>query len=206
MKEELGKEGIEEGDEETVSEARNSTDDFLRILGPIKLTAENSAIHYNESPYTYVMNNPMNYIDPLGLDSLPPATVVGYKPSPGSPWVGPLLIGLGQPLTFLKPVGALGSQPGSSIASWALSKALPMRSALLKRTTTKVVAKVVGKQIAKKVGTAVVGRFFGRLVPYVGWALFAHDLWDNRVLIKGVINEVHQENEANKDDLLWHVH
>jgi hypothetical protein len=32
--EELCKESIQEDDEETISEARNSTEDFLRILGP----------------------------------------------------------------------------------------------------------------------------------------------------------------------------
>lgn len=43
--------------------------------------AEKSLIHYNESPYVYVTNNPMNFIDPFGLDSLPPFTKVGYKNS-----------------------------------------------------------------------------------------------------------------------------
>ena len=43
------------------------------------VTAEKSPIHYNESPYVYVTNNPMNFIDPFGLDSLPPFTKVGYK-------------------------------------------------------------------------------------------------------------------------------
>jgi RHS repeat-associated protein len=207
LKEEVGKEGVEDDDEETILGARKGTDDLLRILGPINLTAENSAVHYNESPYAYVLNNPLKYIDPLGLDSAPLPTFTFTYQKPSIPlWVGPALIGLGQPINFLKPVGMLGSQPGSSIASWTLEKVLPMRSALLKQTTRKVAAKIVGKQIAKRVGTAVVGRFLGRLVPYAGWALFAHDLWDNREIIKGVVNEVNKENEENKDNLLWHVH
>ena len=100
------------------------------------------------------------------------------NPSGFSPW-GPGMIVLGQPLDFLKPVGALGSKPGSSIASWTLSKAITYRSPLLKKTTQKVAAKVVGKQAAKKVGTAVVGRALGRFVPFAGWGLTAFDVYDN---------------------------
>jgi RHS repeat-associated protein len=95
-----------------------------------------------------------------------------------SPW-GPILIGLGQPLNFLKPYGYAGSKPGSSIASWTLSKTITYRSPLLKQTTRKVAAKIIGKQAAKKVGTAVVGRALGRLVPYVGWGLLANDIYQN---------------------------
>jgi hypothetical protein len=144
-------------------------------LGPINLTAENSAIHYSESPYAYVMNNPLNYIDPLGLDSakpLAPVTVTGYKKSESPPWwLGPALVGLGQPIKYLKPVGFLGSKVGSSVASYTLSKSIPL-------TFTKVVGKKVGTQIAKRVGTNVIGRLLGRLVPYVGVALTIKDATD----------------------------
>ena len=34
------------------------------------ITAENSAIHYNKSLYAYVGNNPMNFVDPFGLDTI----------------------------------------------------------------------------------------------------------------------------------------
>jgi len=86
----------------------------------------------------------------------------------------------------------LGSQSGSSIASWSLSKAFPYTSPLLKRTTRKIAAKVLGRQIAKKVGTAVVGRFLGRMVPYAGWALFAKDAYGYREEIKSYIQSMQE--------------
>ncbi len=78
--------------------------------------------------------------------------------------VGPSLILLGQPIRALKPIGALGSKPGSSIASYTLSKAFPQRF-------TNVFGKKIGTQIAKKVGTNTIGRALGRFVPYVGWGI-----------------------------------
>jgi RHS repeat-associated protein len=200
LKEELGNEGLEDNDEESISGVRKEIDSYLQILGPINLTAENSAIHYSESPYAYVMNNPMNYIDPLGLDTatLPTFVKLGQKSSTPL-WLGPLLIGLGQRITALKPVGALGSQKGSSIASKTLAKVIP-------QTFTKVIGKKLGTKIAMKVGTNVIGRFLGRLVPYVGWALAAKDAWDYRKEIGAFIKSMREENEAHKDDPLWHVH
>ena len=77
-------------------------------------------------------------------------------------FVGPSLIFLGQPIRALKPIGALGSKPGSSIASYTLSKAFPQRF-------TNVFGKKIGTKIAKKVGTNTIGRAIGRFVPYLGW-------------------------------------
>ena len=73
-------------------------------------------------------------------------------------FIGPVLIALGQPIRTLKPVGALGSKVGSSIASKYLSKALPQK---------------MGVRI---LGTKVLGRALGRFVPYVGWGLTIYDL------------------------------
>lgn len=51
------------------------------------MTSENSAVHYNLSPYVYVLNNPMNFIDPYGLDTLPTFTRTAQKNnSPLNDW------------------------------------------------------------------------------------------------------------------------
>jgi len=83
--------------------------------------------------------------------------------------IGPSLILLGQPMKALKPVGALGSKPGSSLASYTLSKTFPQKF-------TKVLGKKTGTKIATSVGTNVIGRAVGRFVPYAGWAITAWDV------------------------------
>ena len=69
----------------------------------------------------------------------------------------------------------MGSSKGSSIASWTLSKVIPIKSTVFKKTTEKILTKVVGKQIAKKTASKVVGRVLGRLFPGAGWLLLAYD-------------------------------
>lgn len=83
--------------------------------------------------------------------------------------VGPSLILLGQPIKALKPVGALGSKPGSSIASYSLSKVLPARF-------TSIFGKNIGTKVATQLGTNTLGRALGRGVPYVGWMWTAWDV------------------------------
>lgn len=52
---------------------RRESSEIFNLLGPInRITAENSATHYNESLFAYVGNIPLNFIDPLGLNSSKP--------------------------------------------------------------------------------------------------------------------------------------
>lgn len=103
-----------------------------------------------------------------------------------------------------------GSQPGSLIASWALSKVFPQETPTPKKITKKILSKALGKKIGKKIaykiiGTTTVGRIAGRFVSALGWGLLARDAWVNRDTIAEFIEEVKETNETNKSNLLWHV-
>ena len=101
------------------------------------LNGENSAIHYNMSPYAYVINNPMNYIDPMGLDTskpILPAVTVTCTPKSKDPlnswltrgiawgagiastplpknWFGPVLPNSSKVTTLFSYLGDKGKKP-----------------------------------------------------------------------------------------------
>lgn len=141
------------------------------------IDAESSAVHYNESPYAYVLNNPLKYMDLFGLDTvwkpLPPVTVTAKTKSTNSSfpphWLGPSMIVAGQPWLskrFVTP----GSSPGTSLASKVLNKAIPLNSPV------RLPAPIVNKSGARIVYTKSVGKFLGRWVPWVGWGLTIYDI------------------------------
>ncbi len=196
---------------EAESAAGGSDDEMgLRHLSkyfrPKVLTADNSPIHYGMSPYAYVLNNPLKYVDLHGLDTSKPIVLNLVEVKANVPWKaasGLTLIYLGWPRYDLKPIGALGSRPGSSIASEWLSKKLPQTVPALKKVPRKVLRTVGMKTASKKVGTAVVGRALGRLVPYVGWSLLASDIWDNREFLDGLAEGIRDEREKMKETVKY---
>jgi RHS repeat-associated protein len=199
---------METGNEVEYGEDETGLHYFSKYFRPKLLTADNSPIHYATSSYAYVLNNPLKYVDLHGLDTskpimLKPVEVTGKVNVPWKAATGLTLIYLGWPRYDLKRVGALGSRPGSSIASAWLSKKLPQTVPALKKVPRKILRKAGMKAASKKVGTAVAGRFLGRLVPYVGWALFASDIWDNRETLDGMAQGIREEREVIKETVKY---
>jgi hypothetical protein len=76
-----------------------------------------------------------------------------------------------------------------------------------RETLTNVMEKKAARRVVNRVfGSAVAGRVLGRVVPWVGAGITAYDLYDNREMRGEFITEMQKVNEANKNDLLWHVH
>ncbi len=189
--------------------------------------------YYSISPYAYVMNNPMKYLDPTGMNSwttsdpgeierVLSALKSGKKVDSkefGDQWVhvekvseddyaifddetsdfiidgqswtdfkgygaqnmkqasflrdywlhlaGPSAIALGQPISFLKPIGAFGSKRGSSILSYTLSKVITYN---IGKSGSDFALALTGAR------TTNLGRLIGRTVPIVGWVMTAIDL------------------------------
>lgn len=65
----------------------------------------------------------------------------------------------------------------------------------IKKGTRKALRKVGLKDVARRAGTPIVGRMTGRLIPYVGWALLAWDLWDNGEFINETAQGLREQRE-----------
>jgi hypothetical protein len=144
--------------------------------------------------YAYAGNDPVNAIDPLGLDpksneeddeaALPVIDVAAQQPKPKEPtrwsqclatcaaeqlgiqsFFGAGAIGAGLPI-LEKPTVLGRSSAGTSLASKFLSKALPHR------LPRRVPAPTWNNPWAQSV---VVGRIAGRWVPVIGWGVLGYD-------------------------------
>lgn len=172
LKEEFGDETMDE-----LSEIRKLSNKYYQFFGPKSITSETSAVHYNSSPYTYVLNNPLKYIDLFGLDTLPGAhlpnvTVTAKKG--GIPWwVGPLMVAAGQPVVPKRFVMG-NATTHTSVASNVLNKAIPIKSPV---RLPSLVIKNSGSM--RVVYTKSVGKFLGRWIPIAGWVILAVDFTEH---------------------------
>lgn len=191
-KQELINEGYED-DGYDISEGRKNVG--LLFFNPINpITAENSAVHYNMSPYAYVLNNPMKYTDPFGLDTawkvLPTVTVTGVIKHT----IGPVLILASQPYIpksspFIRDLFGhafeKGANRNTSLAS-VTSRVIVKKAG--EKGGEKLLAKAVGKKAAQKFFMRAGGVIGRRLIPGAGWALLIKDIWDNRDFLKSTIS------------------
>ena len=130
--------------------------------------------------YAYVDGNPLSFSDLLGFapsfGQCLGSCVTGQF---GLTAIGIGAVASGVPISALKPTGALGSAPGTSLASAVLSRAIPARLPFSIRTPT------LSNPAAR---TAVLGRALGRYVPVVGVGILAYDATTIALCVNDCLN------------------
>jgi len=198
LSEEFDAEG-QSPDEGSMADARATLYESFGIVGPKSLTGENSAVHYNMSPYAYVMDNPVNYIDPTGLDSANPINITpivitgtgSAKSDIGLPdWLFSTGAGLTVASLDLIPKNSwlikyvfgkaftAGKHKATSAASVVLR--LTLKGYTVKGTAEKALGEKVGAKVAARLvgeaGTNSLGGAIGRFVPLLGELMMAIDV------------------------------
>ena len=117
--------------------------------------------------YSYVENNPVNYEDPLGLS---PSFGQCLAECTAEQFGIRTLVGLGAGVSGLpvipKRFVLKGATGGTSVASWGLSKLLPLK--LPVRIPAPTLRYITSS-------SKILGRVLGRWIPIVGWGLVAYD-------------------------------
>lgn len=169
----------EETEDESFASSKSVGFNLKWMFSPLRIRAENSAVHYNSSGYSYVLNNPIGYIDLFGLDStkvinLQTVSIKGTKPANNNNLfpLGLVLLGVTKDI----PKGWLGfPNTGSgttNLFSAGMSKAFPQTMKVRRFTHTNAAG--------KRIYTKTLGRFLGRwgtkVLGPVGVALTAWDV------------------------------
>ena len=146
--------------------------------------AEEMAMYDDETNEYFIDGTPYQDFEGYGMNQ--EGFDLGYKNL-----VGPSMILLGRKIKLLKSIGALGSTSGSSIASYVLSKTLPIN---IGKKGSSIAKALTGSK------TTNLGRFIGRMVPGIGWGLTATDI-SNTFVAKPNIQQI-QKNIVNKKNPL----
>lgn len=171
---------------------------ILTLLSPKSaITAENSAVHYNESLYSYVGNNPINFIDPFGLDTakkggtLVNVDVVGKEKKQNDnsfPILGISLMATGGPFiykpcmpswVFPRNFVPTGASKWTSISSIVFRQMFPGKT-IQGKLVPKVVSEILPKFLPKATSIGgQIGRAWGAIGFYMTLAQLTVEGFEN---------------------------